>query len=100
MRTDDLRTGVDTWTAAARQPRRRREFPEHLVPHLAVIATLWVSWLVVALGTGTWFPWPLFPMAGWGIGLAFRTRSAAGSRSQPIGASSAVREMDRPEPRR
>jgi hypothetical protein len=56
MRTDDLPPRGDTWTAAARQPRRRREFPEDLVPHLAVIVTLWVSWLVVALGAGTWFP--------------------------------------------
>src|SRR5919197_1227188 len=33
--------------------------------YLAVIALLWVIWLV----TGAGYPWPIWPMLGWGIGV-------------------------------
>jgi Domain of unknown function (DUF1707)/2TM domain len=34
--------------------------------YLAVIALLWVIWLV----TGAGYPWPVWPMLGWGVGVA------------------------------
>jgi hypothetical protein len=34
--------------------------------YLAVMALLWVIWLV----TGAGYPWPVWPMLGWGIGVA------------------------------
>jgi Domain of unknown function (DUF1707)/2TM domain len=34
--------------------------------YLAVIALLWLIWLV----TGAGYPWPVWPMLGWGIGVA------------------------------
>jgi hypothetical protein len=34
--------------------------------YLAVMALLWLVWLV----TGTGYPWPIWPMLGWGIGVA------------------------------
>ena len=34
--------------------------------YLAVIALLWLIWLV----TGAGYPWPIWPMLGWGIGVA------------------------------
>jgi hypothetical protein len=33
--------------------------------YLAVIALLWVIWLV----TGAGYPWPIWPMLGWGVGV-------------------------------
>jgi Domain of unknown function (DUF1707)/2TM domain len=44
----------------------------HLDPavrtYLAVMALLWLIWLV----TGAGYPWPIWPMLGWGIGVAGR----------------------------
>ncbi|HEX3200787.1 MAG TPA: DUF1707 domain-containing protein [Actinomycetes bacterium] len=34
--------------------------------YLAVIALLWLIWLV----SGAGYPWPVWPMLGWGIGVA------------------------------
>jgi Domain of unknown function (DUF1707)/2TM domain len=37
----------------------------HVRVYLAVVALLWVIWLV----TGAGYPWPIWPMLGWGIGV-------------------------------
>ena len=37
----------------------------HLGSYLAVIAGLWLIWAL----TGADYPWPIWPMLGWGIGL-------------------------------
>ena len=43
--------------------------------YLAVIALLWVIWLV----TGAGYPWPIWPMLGWGVGVAgHHARARAG----------------------
>jgi hypothetical protein len=34
--------------------------------YLAVMALLWLIWLA----TGAGHPWPVWPMLGWGIGVA------------------------------
>jgi hypothetical protein len=44
--------------------------------YLAVIALLWVIWLV----TGAGYPWPVWPMLGWGIGVAGHHRGAWAGR--------------------
>jgi len=38
--------------------------------YLAVMALLWLIWLL----TGAGYPWPVWPMLGWGIGVAGRLR--------------------------
>jgi Domain of unknown function (DUF1707)/2TM domain len=43
---------------------RRRLYP-HATTYLVVIALLWLIWLV----TGAGYPWPIWPMLGWGIGV-------------------------------
>ena len=52
--------------------------------YLAVMALLWLIWLL----TGTGYPWPIWPMLGWGIGVAGHhrrspARPAPSSRSAP-----------------
>lgn len=52
--------------------KKRVEFRRHFTTYLLVNTFFWILW---------WFsgqrhnhegiPWPLFPMLGWGIGLAF-----------------------------
>ena len=46
--------------------------PTQLISYLAVIAALWLIWAL----TGAGYPWPIWPMLGWGLGLLgcrFRT---------------------------
>ena len=41
--------------------------------YLAVIALLWLIWLA----TGAGYPWPVWPMLGWGIGVVGHRRPCA-----------------------
>ena len=54
---------------APRSPARPAARRLHLDPavrtYLAVMALLWLVWLV----TGAGYPWPIWPMLGWGIGV-------------------------------
>jgi hypothetical protein len=47
--------------------RKRVEFRVHLVVYCVTNAALWTIWFF----TGQGYLWPVWPMAGWGIGLAF-----------------------------
>jgi len=92
---DDLIASPDLRALAIQRLRRRREFTQHLVAYLIVNGALWVIWLIIALTAGVTFPWPLFPMAGWGIGLAFHAWATFGPPSRPIDEEAVAREMDR-----
>jgi Domain of unknown function (DUF1707)/2TM domain len=48
-----------------RLPASRPRLDPHTRTYLAVIALLWLIWLV----TGAGYPWPVWPMLGWGIGV-------------------------------
>jgi hypothetical protein len=63
---------------------KRAGFKKHLVTYLIMNAFFWAVWFfssrqhiedldVEGLGN---FPWPVWPMLGWGIGLAFHYASA------------------------
>jgi hypothetical protein len=57
---------------AIHQLKTRRDFRAHLLAYVLVNAFLWLVWGVVyAAAAGPWFPWPLLPLFGWGIGLTF-----------------------------
>lgn len=47
--------------------RKRVEFKGHLIAYCIIIGSCWIIWAV----TGLHYPWPLWPMVGWGIGLVF-----------------------------
>jgi fatty acid desaturase len=81
--------------AAVRRLHRKREFVQHLVSYLIVNTLLVTVWLVLGLTVGFWFPWPLFPIAGWGIGLAFHAWATFGPPSRPISDEAIAREMQR-----
>jgi len=61
---------------------KRRDFHAHLLAYVLVNAMLVAIWAV----TGADFFWPVFPLMGWGIGLAFHAwdtyRSAEPSEEQ------------------
>ena len=69
---------TDLRSQAVHRLHKRREFHTHLTAYLLVNSLLVGIWLVVALTTGAWFPWPVFPLLGWGIGLAFHARAVYG----------------------
>ena len=54
-------------TEALDRLKRKRDFRNHLFVFVLVNASLWAIWAV----TGAGFPWPVFPLVGWGIGVAF-----------------------------
>ena len=56
---------------AIQRLRKRRDFRTHLTAYVLVNFLLISIWLVVGITAGAWFPWPVFPLLGWGIGLAF-----------------------------
>ncbi len=47
--------------------RKRVDFRKHLITYLIINGLLWGIWFV----TGAKYPWPVWPTAGWGIGLIF-----------------------------
>lgn len=47
--------------------RKRVEFRVHLTVYLVVNAVLWAIWYF----TGRGYLWPVWPTAGWGIGVIF-----------------------------
>jgi hypothetical protein len=62
-------------TAQARRAARAGLVP-HLVAYLSVMLLLVTVWLVVGLAGNGWYPWPLWPALGWGIGIAQHVRHA------------------------
>jgi hypothetical protein len=61
---------------AVRSLRKKRDFRSHVVAYVLVNALLVGIWAA----TGADFFWPVFPIAGWGIGLAFNAWDVYGRR--------------------
>lgn len=54
--------------AAVKRLKARRDLQAHVLAYVLVNAFLIMLWWAV---TGAGFFWPIFPLFGWGIGLAF-----------------------------
>ena len=75
---------------AVERLKKKREFGAHVLAYVLVNAFLVVIW---AITTDDGFFWPLFPILGWGIGLAFH---AWETLSRPAFSEERIRrEMDR-----
>lgn len=63
---------------------KKIRFKRHLVVYILVNAFLVVVWLLTAISTGdgAWFPWFIFPMVAWGIGLGTHAWSAYGDENR------------------
>jgi uncharacterized membrane protein len=83
---------ADLRSQAVRRLHLRRQFHAHLTAYVLVNVLLVAVWLVVAVTAGVWFPWPVFPILGWGIGLAFHARSVY---ARPISEADIQREVER-----
>jgi hypothetical protein len=47
--------------------RKRVDFRRHLLVYFVMNAVLWTIWFI----TGQGYLWPVWPTAGWGIGVLF-----------------------------
>ena len=56
----------EVYRLAKKRVEARKDFAIHLVVYVGVNALLICLWLFV---TGRGFPWFVFPLGGWGIGL-------------------------------
>ncbi|MDX1871722.1 DUF1707 domain-containing protein [Mycolicibacterium sp. 120266] len=72
--TADLPTarlrGADPRRRAARYRAARLGMRIHLGAYLAGSALMLAIWLIVGLTAGQWYFWPVWPILGWGLGVA------------------------------
>ena len=65
---------------ALQRLEKKREFRIHLSVFVVINALLWLVWGLVYAYTDFTFPWPVFPLVGWGIGLGFHAWDAYGKK--------------------
>jgi hypothetical protein len=65
---------------AVKRLHEKRDFKTHLVVYVLVNLLLIVIYVVAAAVSGAWFPWVVFPIFGWGIGLGVHAWSVYGRR--------------------
>lgn len=63
-------------TEAIKRLNDKRDFKNHVVVYGVVNTILVVVWAA----TGAGFFWPIWSIAGWGVGLAFHSWNAYGQR--------------------
>jgi len=78
---------------ALQRLEKKRGFRVHLSVYVVVNALIWLVWGLVYASSGFWFPWPVFPLVGWGIGLGFHAWDVYGHR--PFSESQIEREAVR-----
>ena len=54
----------------------------HVASYVAGMTLMVAIWLVVGLAAGAWYPWPIWPALGWGLGVHGHARAASGSGSR------------------
>jgi len=69
MTTTTATPGSDLRQAALTQLRKKRGLQAHTLAYVTVNLFLTAIWLFTT--GGEVFYWPMFPLFGWGIGLAF-----------------------------
>ena len=71
--------------AAARRSTARRGAHAHLVSYGAGVALMLALWLVTALLFGATYFWPVWPILGWGIGVASHVLPVRRQLALPVG---------------
>ena len=70
---NDVSTEEDLRKQALERVKKRRDFWPHLLVYLMVNTLLVVVWAMTSSGG---FFWPVFPIAGWGIGIVMHAWDA------------------------
>jgi hypothetical protein len=68
MTTDTVQSDPDLRRRAIDRLRKKRGLQAHLIAYVTVNVLLGAVWLAA---TPDVFYWPIFPLLGWGIGVAF-----------------------------
>ena len=87
-------TEEQVYALEKKRVQARKDFTIHLIVYLGVNALLVCLWLFV---TGRGFPWFVFPLGGWGIGLIahyFSSRAVRGGAGE-IRSAEVEREAER-----
>lgn len=79
---------VERREAAIARLEARREFWMHLFIYVAVNALLVMTWAI----SGRGYFWPIWPLAGWGIGLGAHAIEVF---RRPLGEDRIRREMEK-----
>ena len=74
---------------AYKRVKEKRDFRSHLAVSVIVNAMLVVIWAL----SGAGYFWPVWPMAGWGVGLVLHAWSAC--LEKPISEDEVQRELQR-----
>lgn len=80
---------------AVTQLKKRRDFHAHLLVYVLFNAFLVVIWAVIGVHV---FFWPIFPIAGWGIGLVMNAWDVYWRH--PISETDINREIEREDMQR
>lgn len=83
------RTDEELRELAVAMLKKKRDFRAHVFIYVAVNAMLVVIWAV----TGSGFFWPIFPILGWGVGVAANAWDVYGRK--PISEEEIRRETER-----
>ena len=67
-----MNPNYDSYLQTATQLQRWRDFQAHVAAYLVINTAFVLIWAL----TGQGFFWPVYPLAGWGIGLSFQHFSA------------------------
>jgi hypothetical protein len=84
-----MMTDSTTRDVAVKRLKAKRDFRNHVAVYIVVNALLVVIWAA----TGVGYFWPIWPIAGWGIGLALNAWTVYFER--PITEDEIRREMER-----
>ena len=84
-------TEEQIYRLAKKRVQARKDFAIHLVVYLCVNALLICLWLFLS---GRGFPWFLFPLGGWGIGLVAHYFTSRKLRGAVAGNHSAAIERE------
>ena len=90
MMTDDADREQVLHDKAIRQLKKQRDFRSHLLVYILINTFFVAIWL---LTDPNGFFWPVFPIAGWGIGVIMNAWDVYGR--QEITEEDIHREMDR-----
>ena len=90
MMTDDADREQVLHDKAIRQLKKQRDFRSHLLVYILINTFFVAIWL---LTDPNGFFWPMFPIAGWGIGVIMNAWDVYGR--QEITEEDIHREMDR-----
>ncbi len=64
--------------------QKRASFRKSFFSYLVVNAFLWGIWWFSNEGDHERYPWPIWPMLGWGLGLAFQYFNAYNGSKQDL----------------